>query len=68
MCQACDAYDEIIEILPKYDLTNDHGAQLLANLLVTFTGLDPQKTVLLLGVVNDRVLDRIIDANEETVH
>lgn len=67
MCEACDAYDEIMEVLSSFDLTNDQGIQLLANLIITFTGSDPVKALLMLGFLNSRVIE-ILTPEDETLH
>lgn len=66
MCEACDAYDEVMEVLQEFELTNDQGIQLLANLVITFTGRDPVKTLLMLGFLNSRVIE--ILSPDETKH
>ena len=67
MCEACDAYDEVMEALASFDLTNDQGIQLLANLIITFTGSDTVKSLLMLGFLNSRVIE-ILTPDDETLH
>jgi hypothetical protein len=66
MCAACEAYDEVIEVLQRYELNNSQGIQLLSNLIATFTQLDPVNTIILLAKLNGHVLDRLVP--DETVH